>query len=127
MAPTLYNWMMRGRGISSFVKSITGISEKRSMPPLYHTTLKKWMQKLSTLPAVPGPEAGVPRKQVYVFCDEFTIIWTPALALLPSGFCRSWDLQFLYPGTWIAGGQAYPTGCSEIGRASWRERVCQYM
>src|SRR3546814_20813311 len=53
------------------------------MPPLYHTTLKKWMQKLSTLPAVPGPEAGVPRKQVYLFCDEFTNYLDTSIGIAP--------------------------------------------
>jgi len=63
--PGLYNFGATAPGISSLVKSFAGFAQKRSMPTLYKTTLKKWYS---------GRQSSVvgDRKKVFLFCDEFT-------------------------------------------------------
>ena len=64
--PSLYNFVMTNKPISTFVKKLAGFAIERSMPTLYKTTLKKWFAKHKTL----APKEG--NKKLYLFCDEFT-------------------------------------------------------
>ncbi|MDP3683320.1 MAG: FAD-linked oxidase C-terminal domain-containing protein [Ignavibacteria bacterium] len=69
--PRLYNFMMTGRGISEIMKTVVGFNIKRSMPQLYHTTLRKWFKKHhdSSKTEIKSSDTS---KVVYLFCDEFT-------------------------------------------------------
>ncbi|MDP4261817.1 MAG: FAD-linked oxidase C-terminal domain-containing protein [Bacteroidota bacterium] len=71
LAPGLYNFFMTTPGISHLVKGISGFATKRSMPELYKTTLKKWYSNKFPVASYQLPLTG-DRKQVYLFCDEFT-------------------------------------------------------
>ncbi len=64
--PSIYNYIMTGRGISSMVKRISGFSTKRSMPKLYKTTLRDWSRKHFKNRITQA------KRRVYLFCDEFT-------------------------------------------------------
>lgn len=64
--PGIYNFMMTNPFISKGIKRLVGFGEKRSMPTLYHTTLRKWYGKHRQ------KNAGSSGRKVYLFCDEFT-------------------------------------------------------
>jgi FAD/FMN-containing dehydrogenase/Fe-S oxidoreductase len=68
--PGIYNFIMTGKGISKFVKRLSGFATNRSMPELYKTTLKKWNNK-RIQKSKPRNQQRTGRK-VYLFCDEFT-------------------------------------------------------
>lgn len=69
LLPGMYNFMMTNKGVSAVVKKVAGFAEKRSMPTLYKTTLRKWYAKHRRTPLTAN---GQPGKKVYLFCDEFT-------------------------------------------------------
>ena len=67
IAPSLYNFVMTNKPVSTLVKKISGFAVKRSMPTMYKTTLMSWYRKhKSEKPKVKS------EKKVYLFCDEFT-------------------------------------------------------
>lgn len=65
--PSLFNFFVRNRLLSALIKKLAGIAEKRSIPLLYRTTLRKWIRK--NLPSL-NPEKPV--RTVCLFIDEFT-------------------------------------------------------
>jgi FAD/FMN-containing dehydrogenase/Fe-S oxidoreductase len=67
IAPPVYNFFMKTPGVSNLVKAFTGFAQKRSMPELYKTTLKKWYRKNRR-----SSERDEKKRRVYLFCDEFT-------------------------------------------------------
>ena len=69
IAPGIYNWMMTTPGVSNMIKRFSGFAEKRSMPELYKTTLRKWFEKRKKVTNGHGEPKN---KKVYLFCDEFT-------------------------------------------------------
>lgn len=69
IVPKLYNYIMTGRFISTLIKKIIGFSNERSMPELYHITLKSWFKRHSNTKSERLRECS---KRVYLFCDEFT-------------------------------------------------------
>ena len=98
LLPSMYNFMMTGKGVSNLVKKFSGFAVDRSMPTMYKTTLRKWYKK-RRLPVAcyQLPESGdhknieqgtrnvelgrketgnrkpeTGKKKVYLFCDEFT-------------------------------------------------------
>jgi FAD/FMN-containing dehydrogenase/Fe-S oxidoreductase len=71
IAPWVYNFFMTAPGISNLVKRFSGFNVKRSMPVLYKTTLRSWNKGRLTVTSNQKPETSN-RKQVYLFCDEFT-------------------------------------------------------
>lgn len=66
-APSIYNFIVKTRPLSNVVKSFSGFAQRRSMPTLYKTTLKKWYHKNRD-----SSQRDPARKRVYLFCDEFT-------------------------------------------------------
>lgn len=67
--PGLYNWMMTGPALTNVMKRMAGFALKRSMPGIYHITLRNWFLKHKRAQhATQQSEL----KQVYLFCDEFT-------------------------------------------------------
>lgn len=67
--PSLYNWMMTGPVLSHLVKRFAGFAPKRSMPAMYHVTLKNWFLKHQQEKQNSNKK---PLKKVHLFCDEFT-------------------------------------------------------
>ncbi|WP_316814556.1 FAD-binding and (Fe-S)-binding domain-containing protein [Pedobacter nyackensis] len=67
--PSLYNLMMTGSVFSSLTKRIAGFAPKRSIPALYHTTLRNWFLKHQQRRQNSAEKSP---KKVYLFCDEFT-------------------------------------------------------
>ena len=70
-APGLYNF-----GVTSFLtaplaKSISGFSQKRSLPRLHKQTLRSWYSKNRTS-GLGIKDTLEPKGMVYLFCDEFT-------------------------------------------------------
>lgn len=65
--PGGYNFVMTNSVVSNWVKRSTGFATQRSMPTLYHTTLKKWYSNYKKQQG--NRTRG---KKVYLFCDEFT-------------------------------------------------------
>src|SRR4029079_240192 len=45
IAPQVYNFFMTAPVFNNVVKMFSGFAQKRSMPTLYKTTLKKWYHK----------------------------------------------------------------------------------
>ena len=66
--PHLYNYVMSGRILSRMIKMIMGFAVQRSIPNLYHLTLRAWFKRNSKSDEPEGPL----KKQVYLFCDEFS-------------------------------------------------------
>ena len=69
MAPRLYNFMVSNAVTGKLIKRISGFAERRSMPMLHTTTLKKWFSKRKSNSAKSNLTAT---RKVYLFCDEFT-------------------------------------------------------
>lgn len=67
VVPGLYNAVIRNKALSSVVKGVLGFAKDRSLPEVGGTTLRSWI-------AGQRPAAGQlqPKRQVYLFCDEFT-------------------------------------------------------
>ena len=65
LMPSLYNAVMRNSLTGGLIKKICGFAIKRSMPSISKQTLMSWYQKNYKAPQNP-------KKQVYLFCDEFT-------------------------------------------------------
>lgn len=76
IAPGIYNWMVTTPAISNMIKRFSGFAEKRSMPTLYKTSLRKWFEKRKKKTIGDGQTIPTGRqaknKKVYLFCDEFT-------------------------------------------------------
>ncbi|WP_316811639.1 FAD-binding and (Fe-S)-binding domain-containing protein [Pedobacter heparinus] len=68
--PSLYNWMMTGRGISGILKRISGFAADRGIPGIQHITLRNWFIKHQH--SNHQQEIQQKTKKVYFFCDEFT-------------------------------------------------------
>ena len=66
-APAMFNFFLKNRIISGIVKYITGFASKRSIPLLYGTTLRKWINK--NLAEI-NPDN--PKGSVCLFIDEFS-------------------------------------------------------
>lgn len=67
--PSLYNSMMTGPIFSNVIKKMAGFATERSMPAMYHITLKNWFLKHQKNRPSGRKDFG---KKVYFFCDEFT-------------------------------------------------------
>jgi FAD/FMN-containing dehydrogenase/Fe-S oxidoreductase len=68
-SPSLFNFVIQNRLTSSLAKSLTGFAQKRSIPGLGKTTLRKWCKKnLSEL----NTSITHPKGSVHFFIDEFT-------------------------------------------------------
>ena len=66
-APTAFNMILRNRTTSAIIKSLAGFASGRSIPLLYKSTLRKWINaNLASL----NPEKPV--ASVCLFIDEFT-------------------------------------------------------
>jgi FAD/FMN-containing dehydrogenase/Fe-S oxidoreductase len=63
----VYNFFLRNAFTSGIIKKVTGFASKRSIPLLYRTTLRKWMNR--NLHKI-NPEN--PTGTVCLFTDEFT-------------------------------------------------------
>ena len=67
----LYNFGISNGVTAPIIKSISGFSQKRSLPKLHKQTLKSWHKKNKSVGF--GVENPLPTKgKVYLFCDEFT-------------------------------------------------------
>jgi FAD/FMN-containing dehydrogenase/Fe-S oxidoreductase len=67
IAPAIFNFFVRNPFTSAIIKKVTGFAQKRSIPLLYRTTLRKWIKKeLSKL------NPASPTGSVVLFVDEFT-------------------------------------------------------
>lgn len=69
--PSAYNYMMTNPVFSSLIKRIAGFATQRSMPLLYHITLHNWFKSHQKETQIELHQ-NTSRKQVYLFCDEFT-------------------------------------------------------
>ncbi len=71
LVPSMYNFVMTNKSISSVVKKMSGFALQRSMPTMHKTTLKSWWKQHKT---TNGNQQSIttPGKKVYLFCDEFT-------------------------------------------------------
>jgi FAD/FMN-containing dehydrogenase/Fe-S oxidoreductase len=67
VAPTVYNLFMKAPVLSNLVKSFSGFAQKRSMPTLHKTTVRKWYHRNRI--SIARHDS---KKRVYLFCDEFT-------------------------------------------------------
>ncbi len=67
IAPSVFNFFAGNKILSSLIKRMTGFAQKRSIPLLYKTTLRRWLKRnLSSI----NPEK--PKKTICLFIDEFT-------------------------------------------------------
>jgi FAD/FMN-containing dehydrogenase/Fe-S oxidoreductase len=69
IAPSIYNFMMRGPGISRLVKKVSGFAMARSLPTLYKETLRSWHRRHKKKKSGTLSDS---LKKVNIFCDEFT-------------------------------------------------------
>jgi FAD/FMN-containing dehydrogenase/Fe-S oxidoreductase len=66
IAPPVFNFFMKAPVLSNAIKLFSGFAQKRSMPSLYKTTLKRWYHQHRS--SVENSN----QRRVYLFCDEFT-------------------------------------------------------
>lgn len=67
IVPSVYNFFLKNKFISSLFKGAIGFAKERSIPTLYKITLRRWARKnLDRL----NPQQAV--KSVFLFTDEFT-------------------------------------------------------
>lgn len=67
LAPGIFNFIIKNKLTSGILKKSAGFAQKRSIPILYKTTLRKWVKKnLSRI----NPEN--PKGTLCLFIDEFT-------------------------------------------------------
>jgi len=87
-APSIYNFLMTNKGISSVLKKFSGFAVERSMPTMWKMTLRNWYKKHKrelekerieqrTVENELRAEQTINDKRqtinkVYFFCDEFT-------------------------------------------------------
>jgi Fe-S oxidoreductase len=64
--PQLYNFAMRNRVTSGWIKRLLSVHPNRNIPLLHKPTLRSWHRRRR-----PPPPAGS-RGEVLLFCDEFT-------------------------------------------------------
>lgn len=64
LLPQAYNFVLKNAFLSGIMKKVLGFAQKRSIPLLYKTTLRKWHRNNQS-----NPENG---RTVYLFADEFT-------------------------------------------------------
>jgi len=64
--PGFYNFLVKNKTVSKWVKSAAGFARQRSLPTLHTFTLKKWWSSHRTRARVTGA------KKIWLFCDEFT-------------------------------------------------------
>jgi FAD/FMN-containing dehydrogenase/Fe-S oxidoreductase len=69
MLPGLSNTLLSGRLTGKLVKKFLGIAPKRSIPALYKTTLRAWINTFGQN-LQPNPENA--KGRVYLFIDEFS-------------------------------------------------------
>jgi Fe-S oxidoreductase len=67
LLPPAYNFFLSNRIISGLLKKSIGFAQGRSIPPIYNTSLRRWLKK--NLPLV-NPRN--PQGSVCLFIDEFT-------------------------------------------------------
>jgi len=66
IAPSVYNYFIRSPFFGKQIKRFSGFAEKRSIPTLHSTTLRKWWKGHQR------EKQGISVKKVFLFCDEFT-------------------------------------------------------
>jgi FAD/FMN-containing dehydrogenase/Fe-S oxidoreductase len=79
MVPGLYNFAVSNSVIGGAIKKLSGFAGKRSMPTMHKETLKKWFKNRRRttddgrrVVSNDGGLLSVVRRQVFLFCDEFT-------------------------------------------------------
>ncbi len=70
IVPGMSNFFFKNSLTSGLMKKTLGIAPKRSIPPLYKTTLKKWYKKWEA--KAPALDKRTKKGLVYFFNDEFT-------------------------------------------------------
>lgn len=70
MAPDMYNFFVKNSITGTLIKKLSGFATKRSMPAMYKTTLRSWYKR--TKDSRNKEQGTKNKKQVYLFCDEFT-------------------------------------------------------
>ncbi|MEQ9300285.1 MAG: FAD-linked oxidase C-terminal domain-containing protein [Cyclobacteriaceae bacterium] len=68
IAPWFYNVFVTNPLTAAVFKKYAGFASQRSLPKLYHTTLRSWYNKKFT----PKTYEDQRKSSVYFFCDEFT-------------------------------------------------------
>ncbi len=67
--PRFFNFILHNNITSALLKSATGFAQKRSIPGLGKTTLRRWCRKnLNTM----NSGLSIPKGSLYFFVDEFT-------------------------------------------------------
>ncbi len=100
--PSLYNFAVTNPLIGNTIKRLSGFAVERSMPTLYHTTLRSWYAKRKT--------NINSNKKVYLFCDEFTNYNDTAIGIKAIELLEKLGYQVLLPQhlesgrTWLSKG-----------------------
>ncbi len=69
IAPSVFNFFLKNKLFSRLIKRIIGFAPERNIPTLENTTVKRWCKKnLFQL----NSKLEKPKKDVYLFIDEFT-------------------------------------------------------
>jgi FAD/FMN-containing dehydrogenase/Fe-S oxidoreductase len=64
--PRVYNFLVSNALTARLIKRVSGFAPRRSMPELFHTSVRKWHRVHA------NRGASFPNGQVFLFCDEFT-------------------------------------------------------
>ncbi|SKB73185.1 FAD/FMN-containing dehydrogenase [Parapedobacter luteus] len=69
--PRIYNAMINSKLLAALIKGTLGFAQGRSLPEVGHVRLHKWIKRQLRVNQS-GDRPARWKKQVYLFCDEFT-------------------------------------------------------
>lgn len=102
--PSLTNFILHKAG-SGLLKKMLKLAPQRTLPGLYHTTLRRWYRKfykeIST-----GPVRTGSKGKVYFFCDEFTNYNDTEIGIVAIRLLHALGYDVLMPGN-VASGRAH--------------------
>ena len=67
LMPGVFNFFNANRFFGGLIKKLLGFAPKRRVPALYKMTLKRWLKNNPII-----ADAFLPKRKVWLFCDEFT-------------------------------------------------------
>jgi FAD/FMN-containing dehydrogenase/Fe-S oxidoreductase len=67
LVPEIYNFVLKNKIFSGFLKKLIGFASERSIPLIYKTTLRKWVKR-----NLPSLNPAYPVGKVCLFIDEFS-------------------------------------------------------
>ncbi len=109
--PSIFNFFLKNKFISSVFKRSIGFAKERSIPTLYKITLRRWARK--NLDRI-NPEN--PIKSVFLFADEFTNYNDTQLGIETIELLTGLNYRVIIPDHSLSGRTFFSKGLLRTGR-----------